>query len=69
MPHGFARDMIAADAGNFRLQLAACLIGGLLLGVSYLSAMIFDVVELPSLAALGAALLLGSRWHIARWPI
>ncbi|WP_419661144.1 CadA: predicted cadmium-transporting ATPase [Desulfosarcina variabilis str. Montpellier] len=60
MPHGFVRDMIAADACNFRLQLAACLIGGLLLGVSYLSAMVFDGVELPSLAAFGAALLLGS---------
>jgi len=60
MPHGFVRDMIEADTRNFRLQLGACLMGGLLLGISYISNFLFDYSELSAVVSLTAALLLGA---------
>ncbi|BBO68410.1 ATPase P [Desulfosarcina alkanivorans] len=60
MAHGFVREMMQADSANFRLQLGACLLGGLLLGVSYLSAWVLDQVELAALVSLSAAILLGA---------
>lgn len=55
MPHGFVRDMLEVDTRNFRLMLGACLIGGLLLGVSYLSNLLFQYTELTALVSLSAA--------------
>lgn len=60
MPHGFVRNMLSAEGNHFRLTLSACLLGGLLLGVSYLAQWIFNQVELSSMVSLSAAILLGS---------
>lgn len=60
MAHGFVQDMLKADTGNFRLQLGACLIGALLLGISYISIFLFKDSELPAFVSLSAAILLGA---------
>jgi Cd2+/Zn2+-exporting ATPase len=60
MAHGFVRQMLEAEPGNFRLTLVVCLLGGLLLGVSYLALLVFDQPELSAMVSLSAAILLGS---------
>lgn len=60
MPHEFVRDIIEANTIHFRLQLGACLTGALLLGVSYISTVLFDDPELTALVSLFAAILLGT---------
>lgn len=60
MPHGYVRDMLEPDSGNFRLLLGMCLTGALLLGVSYLSASLFDHEAVSGVVALTAAVLLGA---------
>ncbi|WP_155325522.1 heavy metal translocating P-type ATPase [Desulfosarcina ovata] len=60
MAHGFVREMLKAEPNHFRLTLGTCLLGGLLLGVSYLARLVFDQVELSAMVSLAAAILLGS---------
>jgi len=60
MPHGFVRDMLKTDNENFRLQLGACLLGSLLLGISYISNFLFDYPEFSAFVSLPAAVLLGA---------
>jgi Cd2+/Zn2+-exporting ATPase len=60
MAHGFVREMLEADPRNVRLTLGACLLGGLLLGVSYLALLAFDQAELSAMVSLSAAILLGT---------
>jgi Cd2+/Zn2+-exporting ATPase len=60
MAHGFVKEMLDAEPQNFRLTLGACLLGGLLLGISYLALLVFDQVELSAMVSLAAAILLGS---------
>ncbi len=60
MAHGFVRHIIEADTGNLRLQLGACLVGTMLLGLSYISGVFFDYPEMPAFVALFAAILLGA---------
>jgi Cd2+/Zn2+-exporting ATPase len=60
MAHGFVREMLEVEPRNFHLTLGACLLGGLLLGVSYVALLVFDQTELSAMVSLSAAILLGS---------
>jgi Cd2+/Zn2+-exporting ATPase len=60
MPHGFVGDMLKADEINFRLLLGTCLIGAILLGVSYISDFLFDYKELSAIISLPSAIMLGA---------
>jgi len=48
------------DRAHFRLQLGACIVGALLLGVSYISHVLFAEPDLSAFVSLSAAVLLGA---------
>lgn len=60
MPHGFVREMMEPDAGKFHLQLGVCLMGGLLLAISYPAEIFLRHMELSATIALISALMLGA---------
>lgn len=60
MSHGFVRDMLTVDSQKMHLQLGAFLSGSLLLGISWIASLIFELQEIASLASLVSALLLGA---------